>query len=65
VTVRLCQLTRTAYEALVAENASLALERYRAILAEYPGDPVASEMAKRLAAGVATDVARRGPIARL
>jgi adenylate cyclase len=64
-TVRLCQLTRTAYEALVAENVSLALERYRAILAEYPGDPVASEMARRLAGGVATDVARRGPIARL
>jgi adenylate cyclase len=64
-TVRLCLLTRTAYEALAAENISLALERYRAILADYPGDPVASEMAKRLAAGVATDVARRGPIARL
>jgi adenylate cyclase len=62
-TVRLCRLTRTAYEALAAENVSLALERYRTILAEYPDDPVASEMARRLTVGA--DVTRRGPIARL
>jgi adenylate cyclase len=47
-TVRLCRLTRTAYEALVAGDVALALERYRAILAEYPDDPVALEMARRL-----------------
>lgn len=64
-TVRLCKLTRTAYEALVAEDAALALERYRAILAEYPGDPVAAEMAKRLAAAPVTDATRRGSLARL
>lgn len=64
-TVRLCKLTRTAYEALVAQDNALALDRYRAILAEYPGDPVASEMAKRLAAVASTDGVRRGPLARL
>ncbi len=47
-TVRLCKLTRTAYEALVAEDIALALGRYREILAEYPDDPVAFEMARRL-----------------
>ncbi|MDP2331121.1 MAG: adenylate/guanylate cyclase domain-containing protein [Reyranella sp.] len=47
-TVRLCRLTRTAYEALVAGDVALALERYRAILAEYPDEPVALEMARRL-----------------
>ncbi|TAJ40078.1 MAG: adenylate/guanylate cyclase domain-containing protein [Reyranella sp.] len=64
-TVRLCKLTRTAYEALVAQDNALALDRYRAILAEYPGDPVASEMARRLAAVASTDGVRRGPLARL
>jgi adenylate cyclase len=64
-TVRLCKLTRTAYEALVAQDNALALDRYRAILAEYPDDPVASEMAKRLAAMASTDGVRRGPLARL
>ncbi|OFX03731.1 MAG: hypothetical protein A3D94_00065 [Alphaproteobacteria bacterium RIFCSPHIGHO2_12_FULL_66_14] len=46
--VRLCRLTRAAYETLVAGDVALALERYRAILGEYPGDPVALEMARRL-----------------
>ena len=47
-TLRLCQLTRTAYSAMVAEDHALALSLYREIVAEYPDDPVASEMAKRL-----------------
>lgn len=64
-TVRLGKLTRAAYDSLVAQDIALALERYRAILAEYPGDPVASEMAKRLAAAASNDVARRSPVARL
>lgn len=55
---RLCQLTRIAYEALIAEDSALALSRYQEIMAEYPDDPVAREMAKRLAA----DPARRMPL---
>jgi adenylate cyclase len=47
-TVRLCKLTRLAYEALVADDPVLALERYRAVLAEFPDDPVAKEMARRV-----------------
>ena len=50
VTVRLCDLTRKAYTALVAEDYVLALSRYQEIAAEYPDDPVARTMAKRLAA---------------
>jgi len=46
--VRLCSMTRHAYEALVAEDLDLALERYNAILVEYPDDTVAAEMARRL-----------------
>ncbi|MBN8751327.1 MAG: hypothetical protein J0I65_28050 [Variovorax sp.] len=47
--LRLCRMTRDAYDALIAENFPLALERYREILAEYPDDTVAAEMARRLA----------------
>lgn len=47
--VRLCEMTRDAYTALVAEDLELALERYEAILVEYPDDTVAREMARRLA----------------
>lgn len=57
-TTRLCQLTRSAYEALIVDDAALALARYQEIVAEYPDDPVAREMAKRLAA----DPARRLPL---
>ncbi|WP_028465698.1 adenylate/guanylate cyclase domain-containing protein [Nisaea denitrificans] len=53
--VRLCSMTRDAYEALVAEELDLALARYRAILAEYPDDTVAAEMARRLALRLAKD----------
>jgi adenylate cyclase len=49
-TLRLCQLTRTAYSAMVAEDHALALSLYQAIVAEYPEDPVAAEMVKRLSA---------------
>lgn len=64
-TLRLSKLTRAAYAALVAQDIALALERYQAILVEYPGDPVASGMAKRLAAVASNDAARRIPVARL
>jgi adenylate cyclase len=47
-TVRLCKLTRLAHEALVHEDYALALNRYREILAEYPQDTVARELASRL-----------------
>jgi adenylate cyclase len=57
--IRLCKLTRLAYDALVAEDHPLALERYQAILAEYPDEPVALGMAKRLAAMEST---RRPPL---
>ena len=52
-------MTRMAYEALVAEDFALALERYRAILIEYPEDTVANEMAKRLVATEATPRVQR------
>jgi adenylate cyclase len=47
-TQRLAKLTRLAYEALVKEDYALAARRYREILAEFPDDPVASTLAKRL-----------------
>jgi adenylate cyclase len=47
-TQRLAKLTRLAYEALVKEDYALAARRYREILAEYPADPVASTLVKRL-----------------
>jgi adenylate cyclase len=49
-TLQLCRLTRAAYEAMVADERSLALERYREIAAAFPGDPVAIAMIKRLGA---------------
>jgi len=56
---KLCRMTRVAYEALIAEDFALALERYRAILNEYPDDTVANEMAKRLVATEATPRVQR------
>lgn len=47
-TQRLCKLTRLAYEALVKEDYGLASRRYREILVEFPDDPVASALLKRL-----------------
>ena len=49
-TVRLCKLTRLAYEALAREEFALALERYNEVLAEFPEDTVALELVRRLAA---------------
>jgi adenylate cyclase len=49
-TVRLCKLTRLAYEALAQEEFALALDRYHAVLAEFPEDTVALELVRRLAA---------------
>ena len=47
-TQRLCKVTRLAYDALVKEDYALAARRYREILAEFPDDPVASTLIKRL-----------------
>jgi len=52
-TIRLCKLTREAYESLVADDSALALQRYNEILTEFPEDPVAAEMLRRLA-GIAS-----------
>ena len=49
-TVRLCKLTRAAYNALVAEDYALALSRYQDIATEYSDDPVARTMVTRLGA---------------
>ena len=46
--VRLSKMTRHAYEALAEENVALAIERYREILAEFPADPVATALVRRL-----------------
>jgi adenylate cyclase len=54
--LKLCRMTRLAYEALVQEDFGLALSRYEEILTEFPEDPVSLELARRLAA---TDSARR------
>lgn len=47
--VTLADLTRAAYEALVVDDNALALQRYNEILKSYPGDPVARQMARKLA----------------
>lgn len=47
-TQRLCKLTRLAHEALVQEDYVLAGRRYREILNEFPDDPVASVLIRRL-----------------
>lgn len=49
-TLQLCKLTRLAYEAMVAGDRTLAAERYREVLKEFPADTVATEMLKRLGA---------------
>jgi adenylate cyclase len=64
--IELSRMTRLAYEALVKEDFALALDRYREILTQFPGDTVASELVGRLAAAVRIDPATsRGPLARL
>jgi adenylate cyclase len=47
--LRLAVLTRLAHEAMIREEKDLAVERYRAVLGEFPDDPVATVMLKRLA----------------
>jgi adenylate cyclase len=47
--VTLAGLTRSAYDALVIDDNALALQRYGAILEAYPNDPVARQMASKLA----------------
>ncbi len=47
--IRLCKLTRDAYATLIAGDSALALQRYNDILAEFPTDPVALTLARRLA----------------
>ena len=49
LTIRLCKLTRLAYEALAQEEFALALKRYHEVLAEFPKDTVALELVRRLA----------------
>lgn len=58
-TEKLCRMTRVAYDALIAEDFALALERYREILIEYPEDTVANEMATRLVATETTPRVQR------
>jgi len=45
----LAALTRLAHDAMIREDRKLALERYQAVLSEFPDDPVASVLSKRLA----------------
>jgi adenylate cyclase len=46
--VRLAELTRIAHDALLKDDRACALERYRALLGEFPDDPVAQVMIERL-----------------
>lgn len=46
--LKLCNMTRSAYDALIKEDYVLASRRYREILDEFPDDPVASALAGRL-----------------
>ena len=48
--MRLAELTKVAHDALIRHDRAGALERYRAVLGEFPDDPVAAVMVKRLAA---------------
>lgn len=57
-TARLCWLTRVAYEAMVKEDYATALQRYQQVVTEFPDDPVAREMVKRVSA----DLARLVPL---
>jgi adenylate cyclase len=48
--LRLAELTRAAHELLIKQDRACALERYRALLCEFPDDSVAQAMVKRLSA---------------
>ncbi len=47
--LHLAALTRLAHEAMLRRDKDLALERYQAVLSEFPDDPVAAVMLTRLA----------------
>ena len=47
--VRLAELTRHAHDALLRQDRACALERYRALLLEFPDDALAQLMVRRLA----------------
>jgi adenylate cyclase len=49
--LRLAALTRIAHDALIGGDKALAVERYRAVLCEFPGDTVSRIMVKRLGEG--------------
>ena len=49
--VRLAELTRGAHAVLLRHDRAGALEAYRAVLCEFPDDPVAQVMVKRLTEG--------------
>jgi adenylate cyclase len=49
-TLRLCKMSRAAYEAVVAGDTGLARQRYTEIIAAFPDDEVSRELLKRLAA---------------
>jgi adenylate cyclase len=46
--LRLAELTRTAHAALLRRDHACAMQAYRAVLCEFPDDPVAQVMVKRL-----------------
>jgi adenylate cyclase len=46
--LRLAELTRTAHAALLRRDHAYAMQAYRAVLCEFPDDPVAQVMVKRL-----------------
>ncbi|MGE5151999.1 MAG: adenylate/guanylate cyclase domain-containing protein [Rhodospirillaceae bacterium] len=48
---RLAELTRVAHAALLRRDTACAMQGYRAVLCEFPDDPVAQVMVKRLAEG--------------
>jgi adenylate cyclase len=54
-TIRLCKLTRNAYNAMSAGDLAQALRCYQEILIEYPGDSVALTMSARLTTSATGD----------
>lgn len=46
--LELARLTKTAYDALSADDTARAIALYREIVGHFPGDPVAAEMLRRL-----------------
>ena len=48
--LKLCKMTRLAYEAMIKEDNVLAARRYRDILDQFPDDPIAMTVLKRLVA---------------